>query len=428
MKGQILLSVRVIGLKKNKVIILCLIIMIMISACSKKTTKEEHSIENARSNYASDQEEVKTLSDRLDFSECSYDMFPDFNSFTSIKYNSLDPMPAKDSLDYMMKRFKELGLDYIKEEDILDCKYTNNNKTGFLRAVDTISKINEFGEDSEYNNGGGFSYKDENVCLLMSYSQVYRFDDGRTSRYMNNELKPNFTADGPDQDRCIAFVYKTAISDELVYDLADCQMSVAKASKIAEDYFMNIKDPYPIDPQIGFKTGEVWVYNCGEHKAYYLYLSRIYNNIPFLCSIPESGGIRDEYNIFEDLLGVNITDSSGVCSYYGPMERGRKITASGDVNYEMLSLKDSVEILSKQLAPNLRLKIKDAGLYYAKILEAGIEWNDTNIENSEYRLFWVFKGDNLNENCRITVLVDVINGNIYMKFPDYSERDEKLMR
>ena len=149
MKGQILLSVRVIGLKKNKVIILCLIIMIMISACSKKTTKEEHSIENARSNYASDQEEVKTLSDRLDFSECSYDMFPDFNSFTSIKYNSLDPMPAKDSLDYMMKRFKELGLDYIKEEDILDCKYTNNNKTGFLRAVDTISKINEFGEDSE---------------------------------------------------------------------------------------------------------------------------------------------------------------------------------------------------------------------------------------------------------------------------------------
>ncbi len=420
-----------------------LLIIIISTSCEKKEKNYLSSIKDVKDSYGNDQEKIKKSDGKIDYTECTFDDFPEMDSFYALKYEPLSFIPAKDALEYMMCKFKELGLDYIKEEDIHDTKRYDEAKGGFSKATDTVNaadnldreKSESYGEDAYYS-GMGFSYHDKNVSLLIGQNQVYRFDDGRASKYMNNKIKPDLTADGPNESECSDFIYRTAFSDDMVYELADCKMSVSEAAEISESFFNTLEDPYPLDENIKIKAGEIWVYDCGENKAFYVNLFRTYKNIPFLCGTYESGGFNGKDYLKYDILGANITDSSGVCGYVGMIDRGWKLVETGEKNTGMLSLLQVSELLESDLASYLKIKMDEAGLYYAKVVSfpdklpdnEDVKNSDDIINRTDYRLYWVFKGENQNERSKIKIYVDAVTGDIFMDFPHLTERDERIIR
>lgn len=265
---------------------------------------------------------------------------------------------------------------------------------------------------SELDSGVG-AFIDTHTCQLqLAGDGMYSMSDGKITEYLESlGYESKASHDWASDDWEVVETGSLSELGEKKYRLLEEELTVQEGADLAIEYFQ-AGTPFPFEEGVTIDIPEATVFRLGDIYVYGYLVRRVYKGLPFAYG--NSGGyyIDMSYTMNKGGKDAYVIDDSGVTAFVGRNEAGILNTLVS-VN-DMISLKDTVDYLSKNLASYLKVQVEHAELAYV-----GVRLHD--IDEEITFPCWQFSGTNLTKKENIWIYVDVLTGKIYYHTDDIEE-------
>lgn len=364
----------------NRSILVALLLVFMLSGCSKKDgssdefTKSEISIDE---NYQINAEAIEI---------CSYDK----DKLTEI-LNAQSNFTVADELIVNIPASAPV-LEFTTREPYIPVwdqdfeEYYGKYKECFEYFFPD-HELNEeylyyYGENSkeEYDDSGVLvkrlsNVKDNKDALMKNEGGSIQFE---YNEGMYSEDKGIIFTVGPDVDHCLGIIDRKGVygsetegegiilppDSEQSFMLADKEISVKAAVSFFEDYINSV--PYPKEPNVKMKVTAVEAVKTDDDKYYYrLYTAKCYEGVYFESSLGSMGQFS---HITENFISMNLglmTNSSEVDFIEGIT---RKMIIEDVSQYEkVVPFDKAAERISSELTDQVEFEVRMAEFVYIRL-------------------------------------------------------------
>lgn len=358
------------------------------------------SLSEYQSKYDDEADEIKKSKfDNMSFQNCEIMPLEDVTEVGVYRLYSVD-MGVDESIEIIKNWLKEIGCDDIDfEKELRDASGQYESGKGeypydYPAVYDYYPK---------FNSGHGFFVNTNKCYIQMGEDGIYSMSDGSITEFLNLDTLAAMDALGVNEENVVDGG-KTSVMGDAVWELVDGAMSVSDAKKVVQDYF---EKGTPRQNPLGLTVDipEVEVFAMNDKYGYAFTVRRVYKGVTFAYA---SGGTRtyysNDYEIMEDLKQAYVINHNTVAAFTGYVD-AEQLQALVEEQTEIMSLKDSVSLLDKFFAANVRLEVYKAGLVYCTCLdETG---------NQIAYPCWQFEATNTTNNQKIRAYVNVLSGDVY---------------
>jgi hypothetical protein len=418
-------------MKRIKIVLLILTLMLVITSCGSDeevtATIPELSditafngytengscqtIEKVIDSYDDDINYAKALTadeSKVTFDNCD---FRGLNAFTKLYILSLE---ENDGLT--VKEAKAAAIDCLDRAGY-DGK-TEVDKS--FKSIDTDDDGNqlEYTDESEIIDAGAILSTNDYFMYVFP-TGILAFGDGEISRYLYDGTTPRGEIYCAFEEQCE--LVESGTLEEMKnkeYELLDGVYSVGEKADIVLDYF-EYGVPYK-KFQDGLKSEiyKVEVMKIEEKYIYKFYLRRVYEGVPFAyCNFESISKNFDGCSIMEDYKTVYTFSGDWINSYYSAYLEGQYLRPVKEYD-NMLSLNSAIEILNKELANEVEIKVSRTELVYTNFDYITDEVYDEEedytykIHHNVYVPCWEFEGKVRSNGKKIRAFVDAISGKV----------------
>lgn len=359
------------------------------------------SIEECAERYSKDIEAVKASDYRnLSFDSCQFDESAEFDELYVMAEED-HGITTQESWDYL-----EEWLDSIGKRDLVDMEKEVRIVTPEVEWDETQEFPYSYPalcEHMDLSSGGGAFITTTDCHMQISYDGAYSMSDGKMNQYLQDTRYASKGALGEYSDNVVAEGAVSQLADES-WPLISGELTVGEGAELVKSYF-EAGTPFPIQDGVSLKVPEVRVFTLGDVYGYDYFIQRIYKGIPI--AYRDYGTFSEPtYGIpQEDVKNAYVVDAEGVSAYCG--KNASAVLTELYSDHLMLGLSRAVQMMSENIAPQVNIDVKEAGLEYVPVTFSS--------ESGSITLFpcWRFSGTNLVKGEEMVIYADVLTGELY---------------
>ena len=258
-------------------------------------------------------------------------------------------------------------------------------------------------EHMDLSSGGGAFITTTDCHMQISYDGAYSMSDGKMNQYLQDTRLASKGALGAYSDNVVAEGAVSQLADES-WPLISGELTVGEGAELVKSYF-EAGTPFPLQEGVALEVPEVRVFTLGDVYGYDYFIQRIYKGIPI--AYRDYGTFSEPtYGIpNEDVKNAYVVDTEGVSAYCG--KNASAVLTELYSDHLMLGLSRAVQMMSENIAPQVNIDVKEAGLEYVPVTFS--------LETGSITLFpcWRFSGTNLVKGEEMVIYADVLTGELY---------------
>ena len=308
---------------------------------------------------------------------------------------------TQESWDYL-----EEWLDSIGKRDLVDMEKEVRIVTPEVEWDETQEFPYSYPalcEHMDLSSGGGAFITTTDCHMQISYDGAYSMSDGKMNQYLQDTRLASKGALGAYSDNVVAEGAVSQLADES-WPLISGELTVGEGAELVKSYF-EAGTPFPLQEGVALEVPEVRVFTLGDVYGYDYFIQRIYKGIPI--AYRDYGTFSEPtYGIpNEDVKNAYVVDTEGVSAYCG--KNASAVLTELYSDHLMLGLSRAVQMMSENIAPQVNIDVKEAGLEYVPVTFSS--------ESGSITLFpcWRFSGTNLVKGEEMVIYADVLTGELY---------------